>query len=158
MATWHDRVKDLIGPGGYENCMRRSLQTVILYEAKRCVAPRLSSLRPFQRKLAFFDQALGLVDSLDFVFPHQKDEILWRTATSREVMTPEVGWKRVKLVEKELQRLTEQIKPFLAPGRTHEIAVNMLVKDLHVSMITYITLQCRVSIVFCFFAHSPVRY
>jgi hypothetical protein len=32
-GTWESRLQDSLGPGGYENSMRRSLQTVILYEA-----------------------------------------------------------------------------------------------------------------------------
>ena len=47
------------------------------------------------------------MDSLDFLFPHQKEEILWRTATSKESLQPEVSWKRVKLIEKELGNLAD---------------------------------------------------
>jgi hypothetical protein len=53
MSTFQERLKTLIGQRGYEPSMRRSLQSVVLQEAKRCVAPRFSSLRPFQRKVAF---------------------------------------------------------------------------------------------------------
>jgi len=31
--TWANRVMAQIGPKGYDKCMRRSLQTVIFYEA-----------------------------------------------------------------------------------------------------------------------------
>ena len=133
MSTWEDRLKAVMGGRGYENCMRRSLQSVILYEAKRCVAPRLPSLRPFQRKLAFVDQAHALVESLDFLFPHQKEEILWRTAVSKEVLTAEMAWKREKLIEKELANLSKQIKPFLGRGRSHQESCDMLTQMLFVS-------------------------
>ena len=32
-GTWESRLQDALGPGGYKNSMKRSLQTVILYEA-----------------------------------------------------------------------------------------------------------------------------
>lgn len=132
MVTWLDRLKIVLGPRGYDACMRRSVQTIVLYEAKRCVAPRLNSLRPFQRKLAFMDQAVALVDSLDFLFPHQKEEILWRTATSKEALKPDIAWKRAKLIEKELERLREEIREYMAPGRTHDECVNMLIRNTFV--------------------------
>lgn len=131
MATWQDRLKGVIGPRGYENCMRRSLQTVLLYEAKRCVAHRLPSLRPFQRKAAYMDQAIALLDSLDFLYPHQKGEVLWRTASSKEVLDSDIGWKREKGIEKELSVLAKKIKPFVAKAQTHDEAVNMLIQDLY---------------------------
>lgn len=131
MATWQDRLKAVIGPRGYENCMRRSLQTAILYEAKRCVAHRLPSLRPFQRKAAFMDQAFALLDSLDFLYPHQKAEILWRTASSKEQLDADIAWKREKGIEKELAVLSATIKPFVPKAKTHEEAVNLLVQDMY---------------------------
>lgn len=132
MATWLDQVKNCLGARGYENCMRRSLQSIVLYEAKRCVEPQLHSLRPFQRKLAMMDQIHALVHSLDFLYPHQRQEILWRTATSKEPISPEIAWKRQQLITKELQKLSEQILPFLSPGRTHEESVDLLEQNLFV--------------------------
>lgn len=75
------------------------------------------------------------MDSLDFLFPHQKEEILWRTATSKESLQPEVSWKRVKLIEKELGKLAEKMKPIKEanPTRTHDECVNLLVHELFVS-------------------------
>jgi len=134
MATWQDRLKAVIGPRGYENCMRRSLQTAILYEAKRCVAHRLPSLRPFQRKAAFMDQAFALLDSLDFLYPHQKAEILWRTASSKEQLDADIAWKREKGIEKELEKLAAEMKPLVAKAKTHEEACNMLVQTLYESL------------------------
>lgn len=77
-ATWQGRLKAAIGPRGYHIGMRRSLQTIILYEAKRAIEPRLKTLRPYQRKAAFMEQCFFLLDSLDFIFANQKVEILWR--------------------------------------------------------------------------------
>jgi hypothetical protein len=112
--------------------MRRSLQSIVLYEAKRCVEPQLHTLRPFQRKLAMMDQIYALVHSLDFLYPHQRQEILWRTATSKEPISPEIAWKRQQLITKELKKLSDQIHPFLSPERTHEESVDLLEQNLFV--------------------------
>ena len=134
MSTWLERLKSVLGPRGYENGMRRSMQSVILFEARRCVEPRLSSLRPFQRKLAFMDQALALIDSLDFLYPQQKEEILWRTATSKEALSPDIAWKRQQLIGKELKRLAELVRPFVGKGRSHEESCDLLEQHLFVSL------------------------
>jgi hypothetical protein len=77
--------------------MRRSLQAIVLYEAKRCASRALATMKPFQRKVAFLDQCQALVDSLDLVlYPHQKAEVLWRTATSKE----QVNWKMMETRQK----------------------------------------------------------
>jgi hypothetical protein len=133
MSTWHDRLKAIIGPRGYHPCMRRSLQTVILYEAKRAVEPRLKTLRPYQRKAAFMEQCSFLLESLDFVTPTQKEEVLWRTMTSRLPLDGTVAWTRLKSVGKELKDLADQIKAFTAPGRSHREAIDRLVQSLFVS-------------------------
>ena len=132
--TWHTRIKAVIGPHGYDSSMRRSLQTCILYEAKRIVLPKLDMLKPYQRKFAFMDQAKALLQSIDFVPDHERNEIFYRTKCSMEMMQPDVAWKRAHLIDKELETLAEQIKPFCAPDRTHEQAVNSLVRDLFVSL------------------------
>jgi len=155
MSTWEERLKAVMGGSGYENSMRRSLQSVILYEAKRCVAPRLSSLRPFQRKLAFIDQAHALVDTLDFLFPHQKQEILWRTATSKEALNADMAWKRERLVERELANLSKEIKPFLGRGRSHQECCDMLVQMLFVSTVLYsTTLGSQIDRAYSFFGRQ----
>jgi hypothetical protein len=128
--SWLERLKDAIGPRGYENSMRRSLQTVILYEAKRCVTPKLSSLRPFQRKAAFLDQARALIESLDFLYPHQKEEILWRTGSSKENMVGEIAWKRTKGIEKSLSELADRVKPLMSKCKTHNEAVDKIVQSI----------------------------
>jgi hypothetical protein len=112
--------------------MRRSIQTVILYEAHRCVADRLPSMRPFQRKLAFFDQAIALAETTSLL-PHQREEIMWRTGTSKEPMQPDTAWKRMKLIEKEVEKLQEKIKPTCGNGKTHDEIVNDHIQQQYVS-------------------------
>jgi len=100
--------------------MRRSVQTLILYEAHRCIEPRLSALRPFQRKLAFWDQAVALLKQSDLL-PHQREEVLWRTGSSKEPMNAETAWKRFKLVQKEIDVLIkEKISPLFSEDKTHK--------------------------------------
>jgi hypothetical protein len=117
---------------GYEHCMRRSVQTVILYEAHRCISDKLPSLRPFQRKLAFFDQAMALIEASELL-PHQRDEIMWRTGTSKEPMQPDTAWKRMKLIEKEVEKLIEKVKPCVGNGKTHEEVCDEYIQQQYVS-------------------------
>jgi len=128
MSTFQERLKQAIGARGYEQSMRRSVQTVILYEAHRCIADKLPSLRPFQRKLAFFDQAMALVEGAGFL-PHQREEIMWRTGTSREPMQPETAWKRMKLIEKEVEKVAEKARPLCVIGKSHDDVCNEFIQQ-----------------------------
>ena len=132
MTTFQARVKEAMGPRGYENCMRRSVQSVILYEAHRCIADRLPSLRPFQRKLAFMDQCRALIRTINLL-PHQREEIMWRTGTSKEQMLPETAWKRMKLIEKELEKLQEKIQPFCDGQKSHAEVCDSFIQNQYVS-------------------------
>ena len=101
-------------------CMRRSVQSVILYEARRFISNQLPSLRPFQRRIAFWDQAVALIKQSDLL-PHHREEIMWRTGTSKALMDPETAWKRMKIIEKELEKLiNEKVKPCYREGMTHD--------------------------------------
>ena len=95
MASFQERLQAELCPNGYEPCMRRSVQSCILFEAYRCVEGKLEAMRPFQRKLAFLDQAVALLNSLDFIPPHQKPDVMWRTATSREPITDDSKYTSV---------------------------------------------------------------
>lgn len=100
--------------------MRRSVQSVILYEARRCISNQLPSLRPFQRRIAFWDQAVALIKQSDLL-PHHREEIMWRTGTSKALMEPETAWKRMKIIEKELEKLiNEKVKPCYREGMAHD--------------------------------------
>jgi hypothetical protein len=88
-------------------------------------------MRPFQKKIAFWDMANYLVQTTDLM-EHEKSEIMWRTATSKEPLQPETAWKRARNIEKELASLVEQIQPFLQ-GHSHEEAVHALIQNQWVS-------------------------
>jgi hypothetical protein len=91
-TTWQDRLQAILGPGGYaDSYMRRSLQTVLLFEAMRCIQPHLDKLRPFQKRALLLMQVHKLLDSLDFLSPQQKEEVLWRTQKTGETLTDDVA-------------------------------------------------------------------
>lgn len=132
MATFQERLSAAMGERGYEHSMRRSVQTVILYEAYRCLADRLMSLRPFQRKFAFYDQAMALAEASSLL-PHQKEEVMWRTGTSKEPMQPDTAWKRMKLIDKEVRQIIEKIKPLCREGKSHEETYREFIQIQYVS-------------------------
>ena len=142
MSTWLERLTLLIGPRGYNDCMRRSLQSVILFEARRCIEDELPNLKPFQRKIVLMDQANGLIESLPFLLPHQRDEILWRTATSKEQLNGDIAYKRIQQINKELQKLSKQVKQFIVPGTTHQDWCNHLEQYLFVSVAHNVSTMC----------------
>lgn len=136
--TWLGRLTFLIGARGYNDCMRRSLQSVILYEARRCINEESKNMKPYQRKAVLMDQAHGLIESLPFLMPHQREEILWRTATSKEQINGDIAYKRIQQINKELLNLTELIKPFInhAASNNHQDWCNALEQSLFVRCTT----------------------
>ena len=91
-------------------------------------------MKPFQRKIALMDQANGLIESLPFLLPHQREEILWRTATSKEHLNGDIAYKRIQQINKELQKLAKLVKQFIEPTTTHQDWVNRLEQFLFVSI------------------------
>lgn len=132
MATFAERMQLAIAPGVYDNAMRRSVQTVCLYESNRCLAERLPSLRPFQRKIALLDMANHLCQSLSAT-SHQKEEIMYRTATSKEPLNADVAWKRMKLIDREIQIIITKLKPYLE-GKSPEEACELFVQTQYESV------------------------
>lgn len=126
MASFAERLKAAIGPRGYDPCMRRSIQTAVLFEAHRVLASRLPELRPFQRKIAFWDMSNFLIQSTDLL-NHEKEEVMWRTGTSKEPMQPDTSWKRAKMIDKEIKSIIAKMQPLLE-GRTHEEACEMFLQ------------------------------
>jgi hypothetical protein len=66
------------------------------------------------------------LENLTFILPHQKAEIMWRTGTSKEALTPDIAWKRCKTIDLELRKLANTLKPFIVAGKTHDEIVDML--------------------------------
>ncbi|KAL3821684.1 hypothetical protein ACHAXA_003242, partial [Cyclostephanos tholiformis] len=88
--------------GRYHSSMRRSLQSVALYEANRCLLNRYTKLRPFQRKWALLATAVDLLKTLDFLNDYQRQEIMFRTNSSKEPLAPDLAWRRMKLITREI--------------------------------------------------------
>mmetsp|Transcript_2876 Transcript_2876/g.4192 ORF Transcript_2876/g.4192 Transcript_2876/m.4192 type:complete len:337 (+) Transcript_2876:357-1367(+) len=128
MSSFADRLRMAMGPGGYDNSMRRSIQTACLYEARRCLKDRMPGLRPFQRKVALLDVAQYLLKSADYLNAQVKEEVMYRTATSKELLNTDVAWKRMKLIEREVQQLINKMKPHLTAENTTDQACEAFIQ------------------------------
>ncbi|GAX11275.1 hypothetical protein FisN_7Lh374 [Fistulifera solaris] len=127
--TWISRLRHALGPGGYVDQMRRSVQSVVLYEAFRGVEPCMNTLRPFQRKAAYLEQCTHLLKQLvdeGVLLPHQSAEIMYRTMSSQAPLDGTAAITRHRGLQQELEQLAQQIKPFWVTGRSHEEAVDRL--------------------------------
>lgn len=122
MATFHERLHQAISEygGEYDPVMRRSFQTVLMFEANRCLKDKLPALRPFQRKLAVFDQAKFLLDEISgetslvgLKTRARQEEIMWRTGTSKESLNPESMWSRATRLTKDVEKVAEQVREFI---------------------------------------------
>lgn len=134
-SVWENRVMLKIGLSGYESYMRRSVQTALLFEAKRCIEQRLPRLRPFQKRALLMTMIFNILREIHFLSPSDKESVLWKTQRSQEQLDPVTAWKRCKVIERDVARLIHQLKSFIHPSRTHQMSVNMLVQDLFVSRI-----------------------
>jgi hypothetical protein len=119
-VAWVDRVRTALEPTGYyhDNKFRKSLQTAVLFEALRSVnaSSAQNHLKSYERKYALLQQADILLDELvqgRVMTPPQRDEVLWKTASSRQTLDAPTAWKRVKAIERELNALALQVRPFL---------------------------------------------
>jgi hypothetical protein len=112
--------------------VRRSVQSAVIFEGYRSLEDQLPKMRPFQRKLAVFDQVKALIDAITHLTHRQKEEILWRTMSSRENMDHEVVWKRAKAIQRELESLAQKIKPLCAPGKKHSDTVDEFIQQQYV--------------------------
>lgn len=119
-VTFASKLMELLG-GKYSPAMRRSVQTVVLYEANRCLKDRYSSLRPFQRKIALYDTASDIINTLGFIPPYHRIEIMFRTASGKVPLSPDLAWRRMKLIDREIQKtIIPKIRPFLDADKSHK--------------------------------------
>jgi len=113
----------------YYPSQRRSVQTAVLYEANRCLNSRYSALRPFQRKIALYDCAVDLINSLTFIPPYHKLEIMFRTASGKVPLSPELAWRRMKLIDREISKvIVPGVKPFMRGGKSHSAACDAFIQ------------------------------
>ena len=128
-ATFQTRLKSLMR-GTYLPNMRRSVQTVVLYEADRCLKAQYKQLRPFQRKIALHDAATDLASTLDWVPGGHKSEVMFRTASGKKPLSSELAWRRMKLIDREIAKtIIPGVKPFMGPGVTHQQACDAYIQS-----------------------------
>jgi hypothetical protein len=137
--TFLERLHQAIG-FRYEPWMRRSLQTAILYEAKRIAESLLGSTAasrarpsPQVRNDVLITQARALIQSLSFVDAEQRQEILWKTATSQEPVDGDNAWKRLQLLDRQVPDLVVQLVPHVDPTKSQNEMVDALATNLFVS-------------------------
>lgn len=142
MSTFAERLRNAISPG-YDNTLRRSIQSVVLFEARRVLsqieaqrtAENLGNLRIFQRKHVHWELANALLEATDLT-PQQRAAVMWRTGTSREPLGPETAWKRSKNIDKELKAICDAVRPLQAGGRSHDEAIDEYIIQSFVSAST----------------------
>ena len=128
-ATFQTRLKSLM-QGTYLPNMRRSVQTVVLYEADRCLKAQYKLLRPFQRKIALHDAAADLANTLDWIPGGHKSEVMFRTASGKKPLSPELAWRRMKLIDREIAKtIIPGVKPFMGPDVTHQQACDAYIQS-----------------------------
>ena len=120
--------------GAYTPNMRRSVQTCVLFEADRCLNMQYKRLKPFQRKVALHDTASDIVETLAFIPPHYRIEIMYRTNTKKELLTPVLSWRRMKTIDRDIKNaIIPKINELNAPGKTHEQICNIYLQQEYVS-------------------------
>jgi len=106
--------------GRYHASMRRFIQTISLYEADRCLKNRYKVLRPFQRKIALYDVCVDLIETLKFIPEYHRLSIMFRTASGKIPLTPELAWRRMKQVDKDIEKsIVPEVGPLLIEEKLH---------------------------------------
>lgn len=133
-STFSERLQNILGDSSYTISMRRSVQTCVLLEADRCLKQQYKRLKPFQRKVALHDTASDIVDTLSFIPPHYRIEIMYRTAASKALLTPELSWRRMKLIDREIQKtIVPKVMQMSTTEKTHDEICNMYLQQEYVS-------------------------
>ena len=133
-ATVQTRLKSIMN-GTYNPSMRRSVQTIVLYEADRCLKSVYKQLRPFQRKIALYDCAADLVNTLDWIPGGHRMEVMYRTASGKTPLSPDLAWRRMKLIDREIAKtIIPGVKPFICPELTHQQACDAYIESQYQSI------------------------
>jgi len=107
--------------GTYNASMRRFIQTISLYEADRCLKNRYKVLRPFQRKIALYDVCADLIETLKFIPDYHRVSIMFRTASGKIPLTPELAWRRMKQVDKDIEKtITPELATLFSEDIPHD--------------------------------------
>lgn len=65
---------------------------------------RYPQLRPFQKKYALITTTVDLLNTLDFLNDYHRQEIMFRTNASKEPLGPDLAWRRMKLLTREINQ------------------------------------------------------
>ena len=132
--TFPARLKRAIG-GTYVPAMRRAVQVVVLFEANRCLKDRYSVLRPFQRKIALYDTAVDIINTLNYIPVYHRISIMFRTASGKVPLTPDLAWRRMKVIEREITKaIISKIEPLLEDNASHNELCEEFIQSQYVSL------------------------
>ena len=144
--------------------MRRLVQTVVLSEANRCLKDRYSALRPFQRKIALYDTAVDLINTLDIIPSHLRSEIMYRTASGKLPLSADLAWRRMRLIDREIAKtIIPKIKPFYEGNdKDHKTVCAEFIQDQYVSIMLEIITNClakhMILTTLFFFCQTTIHY
>jgi hypothetical protein len=68
------------------------MHTGYAYARRYSLKDQYASLKPFQRKWALVATSVELLKTLDFLNDYQRQEIMFRTGTSKEQLPPVLAW------------------------------------------------------------------
>ena len=100
---------------------------------------RYSSLKPFHRKYALLATAIDLLETLDFLNDSARHDIMLRDNASKEQLAPVQAWRRMKLINKEIdENILPKAKELLEEdegnqGKSHGAMCEMLLQIMYVS-------------------------
>lgn len=99
---------------------------------------RYPNLRPFQKKFALHATTIDLLNSLDFLNDYHRQEIMFRTNASKEQLPPDLAWKRMKLITREVnQTILPKAKALIEQDnnseKSHDEICDMLLQSMYVS-------------------------
>eukprot|EP00581_Thalassiosira_minuscula_P033567 CAMPEP_0184475630 /NCGR_PEP_ID=MMETSP0740-20130409/146654_1 /TAXON_ID=385413 /ORGANISM="Thalassiosira miniscula, Strain CCMP1093" /LENGTH=591 /DNA_ID=CAMNT_0026853149 /DNA_START=204 /DNA_END=1981 /DNA_ORIENTATION=+ len=130
--SFASRMKDAMR-GEFKPFMKRSFLILALFEAKRCLAPRLSQMRPFQRMIAIMTTAMDLIYTLDFLSEEQKAGIV--SMTARNDARPIIA--KMGMGNGREKRIKEDILPGIAElldeEKTHDEVCDEFVQKQYIS-------------------------
>ncbi len=99
-------------------------------------------LKAFQRKVALHDTASDIVDTLHFIPAHHRLEIMYRTATSKVMLSPELTWRRMKLIDREIRKtIIPKIMQIGSEGKSHEEICSLYLQKEYVSTLVHPTME-----------------
>lgn len=132
-GTFSERLRKALN-GTYTPNMRRSVQSCVLFEADRCLNMQYKRLKAFQRKVALHDTASDIVETLIFIPPHYRIEIMYRTNTKRELLTPELSWRRMRSIDRDIKaQIIPKVLQMNEPGKTHAQICSIYLQKEYVS-------------------------